>query len=66
MTPDKKEAVVALAYTCDWIENLLRLNMRSAGTALAEFQHPAIGETIALGSNRMRLSAERLVGSPAA
>lgn len=43
------------AYTYDWIENLLGLNMHSADTVLAEFQHPAVGERIALGSNRMRL-----------
>jgi len=43
------------AYTYDWIENLLGLNMHSVDRVLEEFQHPAIGETIAFGSNRMRL-----------
>ena len=43
------------AYTYDWIENLLGLNMHSADTVLPQFQHPAVGEKIALGSNRMRL-----------
>jgi hypothetical protein len=43
------------AYTYDWIENVLGLNMHSAETVLAQVQHPAIGDTIAFGSNRMRL-----------
>jgi hypothetical protein len=34
------------AYTCDWIENLLGLNMHSADSVLPEFQHPQIGDTI--------------------
>jgi hypothetical protein len=46
------------AYTYDWIENLLGLNMHSADRILPEFQHPQIGDTIAFGANRMRL--ERL------
>jgi hypothetical protein len=44
------------AYTYDWIENLLGLNMHSADRVLPEFQHPQIGDTIALGANRMRLA----------
>lgn len=43
------------AYTYDWIENLLGLKMHSVDHILPEFQHPEIGETIGLGSNRMRL-----------
>jgi hypothetical protein len=43
------------AYTFDWIENLLGLNMHSVDRVLPEFQHPEIGETIGYGSNRMRL-----------
>lgn len=43
------------AYTYDWIENLLGLNMHSADNVLAEYQHPEPGETIAFGSNVMRL-----------
>ena len=43
------------AYTYDWIENLLGLNMHSADRVLPEFQNPKVGDTIALGSNRMRL-----------
>ena len=43
------------AYTYDWIENLLGLNMHSVDRVLPEFQHPQVGDTIELGSNRMRL-----------
>jgi hypothetical protein len=43
------------AYTYDWIENLLGLDMHSADTILPQFQRPEVGETIGLGSNRMRL-----------
>jgi len=43
------------AYTYDWIENLLGLNMHSVDSVLPEFQHPHVGDTIELGSNRMRL-----------
>jgi hypothetical protein len=42
------------AYTYDWVENLLQLEMHSADEVLPEFQHPEVGETIA-GANRMRL-----------
>ena len=43
------------AYTYDWIENVLRLDMHSADRVLAEFQDPEVGDTIGLGSNRMQL-----------
>ena len=43
------------AYTYDWIENLLGLDMRSVDRLLPEFQHPEVGETIALGPDRMRI-----------
>jgi hypothetical protein len=43
------------AYTYDWIENLLGLGMHSVDRVLPEFQHPQVGDTIALGANRMRL-----------
>jgi hypothetical protein len=43
------------AYTYDWIENLLGLNMHSASHVLPEYQHPEIGDTIGFGANRMRL-----------
>src|SRR3954469_23028073 len=43
------------AYTYDWIENLLGLNMHSTARVLPEFQHPQVGDTFRLGSNRMRM-----------
>ena len=43
------------AYTYDWIENLLGLDMHSVDRVLPEFQHPQIGDTIGYGPNRMRL-----------
>ena len=43
------------AYTYDWIENLLGLDMHSADHVLPEFQHPKLGDSIGFGSNRMRL-----------
>ena len=43
------------AYTYDWIENLLGLDMHSADRVLADFQHPQVGDTIGYGANRMRL-----------
>ena len=43
------------AYTYDWIENLLGLDMHSVDRVLPEFQHPQIGDTIGYGSNRMRI-----------
>jgi hypothetical protein len=43
------------AYTYDWIENLLGLNMHSADRVLPEFQHPQVGDTIGYGPNRMRV-----------
>jgi hypothetical protein len=43
------------AYTYDWIENLLGLDMHSAEGILPEFQDPRVGDTISFGSNRLRL-----------
>jgi hypothetical protein len=43
------------AYTYDWIEKILGLDMHSVDRVLAEFQHPAVGDTISLGPNQMRL-----------
>jgi hypothetical protein len=43
------------AYTYDWIENLLGLNMHSVDRVLPEFQHPQVGDTIGYGANRLRL-----------
>jgi hypothetical protein len=43
------------AYTYDWIENLLGLDMHSVDRVLPEFQHPQVGDTIEFGPNLMRL-----------
>jgi hypothetical protein len=43
------------AYTYDWIENLLGLDMHSADDVLPEFQHPEVGDVIGYGPNRMRV-----------
>ena len=43
------------AYTYDWIENLLGLDMHSVDQILPEFQHPEVGDTIGFGANQMRL-----------
>jgi hypothetical protein len=43
------------AYTYDWIENLMGLNMHSADQVLPEFQHPEVGDAIGYGTNRMRV-----------
>jgi hypothetical protein len=42
------------AYTYDWIENLLGLNMHSVDRVLPEFQHPKVGDLIGFGKNSMR------------
>jgi hypothetical protein len=42
------------AYTYDWIENLLGLDMHSANRVLPEYQQPQVGDTIGYGKNRMR------------
>ena len=44
------------AYTYDWIENLLGLNMHSVDQVLPEFQRPEVGDMIGFGANRMRLA----------
>ena len=54
------------AYTYDWIENLLGLDMHSVEHVLPEFQHPQVGDTIGLGANRMRyerVEPERVLSS---
>jgi hypothetical protein len=43
------------AYTYDWIENLLGLDMHSVDRVLPEFQDPQVGDTLGLGASRMRL-----------
>ena len=42
------------AYTYDWIENVLRLDMHSVDRVLPEFQHPKLGEGFGFGENQMR------------
>ena len=46
------------AYTYDWIENLLGLNMHSSDRVLPEYQHPVAGESLGFGygANRMRFA----------
>lgn len=46
------------AYTYDWIENLLGLDMHSANTILPEFQSLSVGDVFALGAKgpRMRVA----------
>jgi hypothetical protein len=54
------------AYTYDWIENLLGLNMHSADHVLPEYQHPQVGETLGYGANRMhfeRIEPRRVLAS---
>jgi hypothetical protein len=41
------------AYTYDWIENLLGLNMHSADRPLPDYQHPQVGDGFGYGSNKM-------------
>ena len=43
------------AYTYDWIENLLGLDMHSVDVVLPQFQRPAVGDSISFGRNTMRL-----------
>src|ERR671911_1911881 len=41
------------AYTYDWIENLLRLNMHSVDRVLPEYQQPQVGDGFGYGANEM-------------
>ena len=41
------------AYTYDWIENLVGLDMHSTDEVLPEFQHPEVGDGFGFGANRM-------------
>ncbi|MCK8615243.1 SRPBCC family protein [Gordonia sp. C13] len=43
------------AYTYDWIENLLGIDMHSTDRVLEEFQHPTVGETIGVGPEASRI-----------
>lgn len=54
------------AYTYDWIENLLGLDMHSVDVVLPEFQHPQVGDTVGVGPSRMRferVEPERVLAS---
>jgi hypothetical protein len=44
------------AYTYDWIENALGLDMHSTDEVLEQFQDPKVGEEISYGPNAMRLA----------
>ncbi|MET0419195.1 MAG: SRPBCC family protein [Actinoplanes sp.] len=48
------------AYTYDWIENLLGLDMHSADRILPEFQDLAVGDELPLGGDAPRLRVEIL------
>src|SRR5918994_2449661 len=41
------------AYTYDWIENLLGLNMHSTDQVLPEYQQPKVGDGFCYGANEM-------------
>ncbi|WP_338758130.1 SRPBCC family protein [Nocardia vulneris] len=43
------------AYTYDWIENLLGLNMHSANEVLPQFQNISVGDSFALGTSGRRM-----------
>jgi hypothetical protein len=46
------------AYTYDWIENLVGLNMHSADEILPQFQDLAVGDLLPLGSNGPAMRVE--------
>lgn len=48
------------AYTYDWIENLLGLDMHSADEVLPQFQHPALDDVIELGAKGPRMRIDTL------
>lgn len=48
------------AYTYDWIENLLGLNMHSAGEILPEYQDIKVGDELPLGSGGPTMRVEVL------
>ena len=57
------------AYTYDWIENLLGLNMHSVDRVLPEFQHPQVGEGFGYGPNQMsfrRVEPEHVLAAQSA
>jgi hypothetical protein len=50
------------AYTYDWVENMLGLDMHSADTIIPELQHLAVGDAWRLGSRGPVLRVELLEG----
>ena len=48
------------AYTYDWIENLLGLNMHSADEILPQYQHIAVGDELPMGPGRPGMTVEVL------
>jgi hypothetical protein len=57
------------AYTYDWIENLLGLNMHSADRVLPDYQHPQVGDGFGYGTNKMRfkiVEAEHVLATQSA
>ena len=48
------------AYSYDWIENLLGLNMHSANEILPRYQHIAVGDELPMGSGRPGMTVEVL------
>jgi hypothetical protein len=48
------------AYTYDWIENLLGLDMHSAGTILPHYQNVKVGDEFPLGPGRAAMQVEVL------
>ena len=48
------------AYSYDWIENLLGLNMHSADEILPRYQHIAVGDELPMGSGRPGMTVEVL------
>jgi hypothetical protein len=48
------------AYSYDWIENLLGLNMHSAGEILPQYQHLQVGDELPMGPGRPGMTVEVL------
>nr|WP_296076095.1 SRPBCC family protein [uncultured Actinoplanes sp.] len=46
------------AYTYDWLENLLGLNMHSAREILPQFQHLAVGDVLPMGPDGPAMRVE--------
>ena len=48
------------AYSYDWIENLLGLDMHSAGQILPQYQHLHVGDELPMGPGRPGMTVELL------